>query len=96
MQDKVMGDGEEFQSAAAREDRNQAEALRQVLFIYPQTMTLDELVCELTVASAEFSERDRVERAVRDLIAGGLLRRVGELVLPTRPAVNYHRIDEDR
>jgi len=65
---KVMDDGEEFQSAAAREDRNQAEALRQVRHIYPEAMTLDELVCELTVASEEFSERDRVERAVSDLI----------------------------
>jgi hypothetical protein len=95
MHDKVMGDGEDFQSPAAREDRNQAEALRQVLYIYPETMTIDELVCELTVGSTEFSERDRVERAVRDLIAGGLLRRVGDLVLPTRPAVNYRRIDVD-
>ena len=95
MHHKVMDDGEEFQSVAAREDRNQAEALRHVLDIYPETMTLDELVCELTVASEEFSERDRVERAVGDLIAGGLLRRAGELIVPTRPAVNYHRIDVD-
>jgi hypothetical protein len=36
-----------------------------------------------------------VERAVRDLVAGGLLRRLGDLVLPTRPAVNYHRIDAE-
>lgn len=95
MQDKVMGDGGEFQSPAARERRNQAEALRQVLFVYPETMTLDELVCELTFGSDEFSERDRVERAVRDLVAGGLLRRLGDLVLPTRPAVNYHWIDAE-
>jgi len=27
------------------------------------------------------------------MIAGGLLRRVGELIVPTRPAVNFHRID---
>lgn len=92
---KVMGEDEDFQSPAKREDRNQAEVLCQVLGIYPEAMTLDELVCELTVASEEFSERDRVERATRDLIAGGLLRRVGELVLPTRPAVNYRRVDPD-
>jgi hypothetical protein len=93
MHDKGMGDGEEFQSPAAGERRDQAEALRHVLFIYPETMTLEELVCELTFGSDEFPERDRVERAVRDLIAAGLLRRLGDLVLPTRPAVNYHRID---
>ena len=95
MHDKVMGDEEDFQSPAARQRREQAEALRQVLFIYPETMTLDELVCELTFGSQEFAERDRVERAVHDLIAGGLLRRLGDLVLPTRPAVNYHRIDAE-
>jgi HD-like signal output (HDOD) protein len=58
-------------------------------------MTLDELVRELTVVSAEFSEQDRIQRAVRELTAGGLLHRVGNLVLLTRAAVNFHALPED-
>jgi hypothetical protein len=49
----------------------------------------------LTVDSVEFEGRDRVQRAVRDLIAGGLIHRVGDLVLPTRAAVNFHGLSED-
>jgi hypothetical protein len=70
--------------------RDQAEVLREVLGIYPETLTLDELIRELTVDSAEFTERDRIRRAVRTLIAGGLLYLVGDFVLPTRAAVNFH------
>lgn len=70
--------------------RDQAEVLREVLGIYPETLTLDELVRELTVASTEFTEHDRIRRAVRVLTAGGLLHRIGDLVLPTRAAVNFH------
>lgn len=70
--------------------RDQAEVLREVLGIYPETLTLDELIRELTVASSEFTEHDRIRRAVRVLTAGGLLHRIGDLVLPTRAAVNFH------
>ena len=50
---------------------------------------------ELTIASTEFSERDRIERAIRDLVAGGLLHlRAGDLVLPTQPAVHFHCLYE--
>lgn len=58
-------------------------------------MTLDELIRELTVASTEFSEHDRIQRAVRDLTAGGLIHRVGDLVLPTRAAVNFHTLPRE-
>lgn len=74
---------------AAHKARRKAFAQAQ------KTLTLDELVRELTVDSAEFQERDRVQRAVRDLIAGGLIHRVGDLVLPTRAAVNFHELGED-
>jgi hypothetical protein len=95
MQDKPRGAGDHERATTAAEDLNdQARVLREVLFIYPEAMTLDELVRELTAASPEFSERDRIERAVRDLIAGGLLHRVGDLVLPTRAAVNFHALEE--
>jgi hypothetical protein len=64
------------------------------LFHYPETLTLDELVRELTIDSPEFPEQDRVRRAVRDLTAGGLIHRVGDLVLPTRAAVLYRSLED--
>jgi hypothetical protein len=77
-------------SNAELDARDQAEVLREVLGIYPETLTLDELIRELTVASVEFTERDRIRRAVNALIAGGLMYLVGDFVLPTRAAVNFH------
>ena len=92
MHDKVVGADEEFDTTVTQDVRNRAEVLHEVLAIHPEAMTLDELVCELTVASAEFSEHDRIQRAVRDLTAGGLIQRSGDLVLPTRAAVNFNAL----
>jgi hypothetical protein len=75
---------------AEQDARDQAEVLREVLAIYPESLTIHELIRELTVASTDFTERDRIQRAVRVLIAGGLLYGVGDFVLPTRAAVNFH------
>jgi hypothetical protein len=89
------GAAEEGATTAAQDVKDRARVLREVLDLHPETLTLDELVRELTVDSVEFEERDRVARAVRDLIAGGLLHRVGDLVLPTRAAVNFQELSED-
>ncbi len=66
---------------------------RLVLAMHPDHFTLDELIREMTAGSHDFAERDAVERAVRDLVGAGLLRRCGELVLPTRAAVHFHRLE---
>jgi len=95
MHDKPSGAVDERATTAAEDIKARARVLREVLDLYPETLTLDELVRELTVDSVEFQERDRVQRAVRDLIAGGLIHRVGDLVLPTRAAVNFHELGED-
>lgn len=88
MQDKVIGAGDERAAPTAREDyRDQAAVLRQILDLHPEPLTLAELTREMTHDSTDFQERDRIERAVRDLIGGGLLHLVGDLVLPTRAAV---------
>lgn len=94
MQDKPSGAGDERATTAAEDLQDQRRVLREVLFLYPETLTLDELVRELTIDSAEFAERDRIKRAVRDLIAGGLIHRVGDLVLPTRAAVLYRSLED--
>jgi hypothetical protein len=92
MQDKPKGAGDERATTAAEDDRDQLAVLREVLFIYPEQMTLDELVRAMTLNASGFSERDGIERAVRELVAGGLLHRVDSLVLPTRAAVNFYAL----
>jgi hypothetical protein len=88
MHDKPIGAGDERAATTAREDyRDQAAVLRQILDLHPEPLTLAELTREMTHDSTDFQERDRIERAVRDLIGGGLLHLVGDLVLPTRAAV---------
>ncbi len=96
MQDKPSGAADEGATITAdQDDRDQASVLREILFIYPETITLPELIRELTVGSSKFGERDRIERAVRDLTAAGLLhRRDDRLVLPTRPAVKFYSLAE--
>lgn len=95
MHDKPKGAGDdERATTAALDDRDQARVLRQALLIYPESLTLAEMTRELTSASTDFQEQDRVERAVRDLVAVGLLHRVGDLVLPTRAAAYFHALEE--
>lgn len=81
-------------TTADQDDRDQAAVLREVLYIYPEVLTLEELARELTFALNSFGERDRVERAVRDLTRVGLLHQVGPLVLPTRTATAFNRLAE--
>jgi hypothetical protein len=81
-------------TTADLDDRDQAAILREVLFIYPEVLTLDELVRELVFCSDAFLQRDRIERAVRDLTRVGLLQQVGPLVLPTRTATAFDRLAE--
>jgi hypothetical protein len=81
-------------TTADQDDRDQAAVLREVLYIYPEVLTLDELARELTFASDAFGDHDRIERAVRDLTRVGLLHQVGPLVLPTRTATAFNRLVE--
>jgi hypothetical protein len=81
-------------TTADQDDRDQAAVLREVLYIYPEVLTFEELARELTFASDAFGQLDRVERAVRDLTRVGLLHQVGPLVLPTRTATAFNRLAE--
>lgn len=74
-------------TTAQQDYRDQARVLRTILDLHPEPLTLAELTREITFDSTDFQERDRIERGVRDLIGGGLLHLVGDLVLPTRAAV---------
>ena len=63
--------------------------LRHLLTLYPAPLSIDEVVTEMTGGSEDGDEIESVEIAVRELLAAGLLRRHGELLLPTRTAVLY-------
>jgi hypothetical protein len=78
-------DATERLTTAEQDDRDQAAVLQQLLFIYPEPITREELVREMTLAG---TEPDWIERAIRDLAASGLLhRRDDDLLIPTRAAV---------
>jgi predicted transcriptional regulator with HTH domain len=95
MRNKPSGaDVERATTTAEQDDRDQKAVLMQVLFIYPETVALAELVREVTSASPDPAERDGIERAVRDLTGVGLLRLHGDLVTPTRAAVKFHELAE--
>ena len=76
----------------AREDDDvEAAVLREVLFLHPVQVTVEELVLDLA-DPADFGARDAIERAVRDLARAGLLHRHGEFTLPTRAAVRFEEL----
>ena len=95
MHDKVIGAEDRRATTLDDDDRAQASVLREVLWMHPEPITLAELTREMTVASDKFGDRDRIERAVRDLIAGGLLyKRDDDFVIPTRAAVRFYTLFE--
>jgi len=82
MQDK----GRPAADNAAQDRREEGVVLRHVVETHPASLRLSDLIRELGNAD-DFSERDGVERAVRELVKGGLLFRCEGTVLPTRAAL---------
>lgn len=69
--------------------------LREVLALIPEFRTIDELTRYLTIAAADFEHHERIQRAVRELVAGGLLHlRAGDLVLPAMAAVHFKALTD--
>jgi hypothetical protein len=82
MQDK----GRSAASNAAEDRRDEGAVLRHVVEVHPTTLRLSDLIRELG-DPGDFSRRDAIERAVRELVAGGALFRCEGAVLPTRQAL---------
>jgi hypothetical protein len=82
------------ETTAAQDRHDQGIVLVHVVHHYPANFRLSDLVRELTDDSGDFAERDRIERAVVDLVAVGLLFRCDGLVLPTRAALRFHEVLE--
>ena len=71
------------------DDATESAVLQRVIDVHPTQLTIAELVREVGGAEAGFAERDAIERAVRDLVAVGLLHRNDAFVLPTRAALRF-------
>lgn len=78
----------------AEEDHNmhQEAVLGHLLYLYPAQLTKEEVIRELSAASEEFGVLDDYERAIRDLIATGLVHQHGKFLTPSRTAVRSEEI----
>lgn len=66
------------------DDAIQRAVLGCLLEFHPTRLSQAELLRELSADPDDFSRRDAIDIAVRDLIAAGLLRRDGDSIIPTR------------
>jgi len=78
-------------SNAAEDLKDERAVIAHVVETFPQTLRLSDLIREMG-GSEDPSERDRVERAVRELVMGGLLFRSSGAVLPTRTALRAYEL----
>lgn len=66
----------------------QVALLHHVLDEDPTLLSRSDLIRELADDPDDWAQRDAVERAISELVKQGLLRRLDDFVLPTRPAVH--------
>lgn len=86
MQDQRMA-----ASNAAEDLRDERAVLVHLVETFPQTLRLSDLIREMG-GSEDFAKRDGIERAVRELVQGGLLFRCSGAVLPTRTALRAYEL----
>jgi hypothetical protein len=86
-----MHDQSKAAGNAAEDLRDERAVLLHVVEAFPQTLRLSDLIRDLSDPE-DFHERDRLERAVRELIKGGLVFRSGGAVLPTRAATRAYEL----
>jgi hypothetical protein len=78
----------------AEDDSDQAAVLAYVLALHPTHLSVEDLVRGASAGATEFEGTDRIERAVRDLVAAGLLHSASGLVTPTRAALRAYALLE--
>lgn len=81
-----MHDQPKAASNAVEDENHQRTILVHVIEALPTALRLADLIREVGDPE-DFAKRDAVERAVRDLVKGGLLFRCESAMLPTRQAV---------
>ncbi|HYQ79416.1 MAG TPA: hypothetical protein VEP91_09960 [Solirubrobacterales bacterium] len=78
-------------SPASEDLEMERVVLAHILDTHPAALLLSDLIRELG-GSEDFSDRDDIERAVRELVKGGLLFRCEGTVLPTRAALRAYEL----
>lgn len=86
----------EHPTPATHDLRDQAVVLTLVLSNWPDHLGLDDLTREIATDPDSFAERDRVDRAVRDLVDVGLALRSDVAVFPSRAALRFSQLEEQR
>ncbi|HKF83554.1 MAG TPA: hypothetical protein VKB23_11400 [Solirubrobacterales bacterium] len=86
-----MHDQPKAASNAAEDQRDERAVLVHVIEVHPATLKLSDLIRELSDPE-DASERDQIERAVRELVKSGLLFRAECGVLPTRAALRAYEL----
>jgi len=86
-----MHDQSKAASNAAEDLTNERAVFAHIIDTFPATLRLSDVMQEMG-GSENFAKRDSVERAVRELVRGGLLFRCESVVLPTRPALRAYEL----
>jgi len=86
-----MHDQDKAATNAAEDLRDERAILVHLVDTFPQTLRLSDLIRELGGAE-DLTQRDGIERAVRELVKGGLLFRCSGAVLPTRTALRAYEL----
>jgi hypothetical protein len=84
--------GHDELAVAAREDMAQQAVLSMLLDAHPGHLSIEEVVSGMTDRPEEFSARDAINNAIRDLVGAGLLHRHGTFVFATRAAVRFEQL----
>jgi hypothetical protein len=87
-----MDEMDEIRITAKADAAMEAAVLRQLLALHPAQVSAAELLREIAGDPEDFSERDALDRAVRDLGAAGLVRHNGDLLLPSRAALRFDEL----
>lgn len=77
----------------AQDAEDQRAVLGFILEQHPTQLTIAEVSQALYAHPGDFKSSDAVERAIRDLVGGGLLRCHGCFVLPTRAALYFSGLE---
>jgi hypothetical protein len=86
-----MHDQPKAGSNPAEDVGTERTVLIHIVEVYPATLRLSDVIRELGDPD-DFSTRDGIERAVRELVKGGLLFRAECGVLPTRAALRAYEL----
>jgi hypothetical protein len=72
----------------------QLAVLSRVLLLHPERLSATELRREMLAGEQDFERIDAHDRAVRDLIGAGLLRRDGDSIVATHAAMYFNSLND--